>query len=131
MAGTGVVAIVLAMVKLVAFTSLTAPATASTIGEVSVPDTVGMAEASADAAIAAAAMLSGAVAPDAEVAGEAAEADVIGVVTVATARADESGGASGVAAVTAAMSDGCPELASAEASEVFSDFVCFDGFPAA
>lgn|GEM_PF-3767365 len=129
MAGTGVVAIVLAMVKLVAFTSLTAPATASTIGEVSVP--AGMADAFADAAIAAAAMLSGAVAPDAEFAGEAAEAGVIGVVTVATARADESGGVSGVAAVTAAMSDVCPELASAEASEVFSDFVCFDGFPAA
>ncbi|MBN9001037.1 MAG: hypothetical protein J0H75_02865 [Rhizobiales bacterium] len=89
-------AIVLAMVKLVAFTSL-----------------------------------SGAVAPDAEFAGEAAETGVIGVVTVATARADESGGASGVVAVTAAMSDVCPELASAEASEVFSDFVCFDGFPVA
>ena len=122
------------MVKLVAFTSLTAPATASTIGEVSLPDAVGIADASAEAAIAAAAMLSGALVADPEIVGEAAGVGAVaagGAVTVATAIADGSSGTSGVVTVAAPMSEVCSELASGESSEVFPDFVWFDGFPAA
>lgn len=122
----------MAMVKLVAFTSLAAPATASTIGEVSVPGAVGIADASADAAIAAAAMLSGAEPAGAEVAGEAAGAGVVvvgGAVAAATMMADGSCGAFGVETVAVSMPKVVPDLAS-ESSAVFSDFACFDGFPA-
>lgn len=114
----------MAMVKLVAFTSLAAPATASTIGEVSLPD------ACAEAAIAAAAMLSGAVVADPEGAGEAAGAGVAGAVTIATAMADGSSGMSGVEAVAVPASGVCPDVASTESSEVVPDLVCFDGFSA-
>jgi hypothetical protein len=120
-------------VKLVVFTSLTAPATASTIGEVSLPDAVGIADASAEAAIAAAAMLSGALVADPEIVGEAAGVGAVaagGAVTVATAIADGSSGTSGVVTVVEPTSEVCSELASGESSEVFPDFVCFDGFPA-
>ncbi|MGB3445087.1 MAG: hypothetical protein WBA48_00125 [Xanthobacteraceae bacterium] len=92
------------------------------------PDAVGIADASAEAAIAAVAMLNGAVA-DPEAAGEAAGAGVVGAVT--TAIADGSSGTSGVESVAAPMSEVCPDLASAGSSEVFPDFVCFDGFAAA
>lgn len=121
------------MVKLVAFTSLAAPATASTIGEVSVPDAVGIADASADAAIAAAAMLSGAVVADPEVDGGAVGVGVVavgGAVAAATMMADGSCGMFGVETVAVSVSEVLSVLVSVESPAVFSDFACFDGFPA-
>ncbi|MGX9391832.1 hypothetical protein ACWX0K_00395 [Nitrobacteraceae bacterium UC4446_H13] len=132
-AGTGVVAMVLAMVKLVAFTSPAAPATASMIGEVSLPDGVGIADACAEAAIAAAAMLSGGAEADPEAADDAAGVGVAvvgGAVTAVATMADGSTGTSGAEA-GAATSEVCLRLASAGSSEVFPDLVCFDGFPVA
>lgn len=123
----------MAMVKLVAFTSLAAPATASTIGEVSVPAAVGIADASADAAIAAAAMLSGAVPADPEFAGDAAGAGVVvegGTVAAVAMMADGSCGMFGVETVAVSVSEVLSVLASVESPAVFSDFACFDGFPA-
>jgi hypothetical protein len=132
-AGTGVVAIVLAMVKLVAFTSPAAPETASAIGDVALPDGVGIADACAEVAIAAAAMLSGAAVADPEAAGEVAGvgvAAVAGAGTAAIMMADGSTGTSEVEAGVASTSEVFPELASVESSAVFPDLVCFDGFAA-
>lgn len=126
-------AIVLAIVKLVAFTSLAAPATASTIGEVSVPDAVGIADTCAEVAMAAAAMLKGAVLADPEAVGEAVGGGVAagGAVAAATMMADGSCGTSGVATVALSVSEGFAEAASAESPSVLPDFACFEGFPAA
>jgi hypothetical protein len=121
------------MVKLVAFTSLAASATASTIGEVSSADAVGIADACAELAIAAAAILNGEVVVDPAVVGEAGVdvATAGGTGTAAPATATGSGEMSGADVVAGSVSEAWSEWASTESSETFPSFICFGGFPAA
>ncbi|MBN8962601.1 MAG: hypothetical protein J0H71_15820 [Rhizobiales bacterium] len=118
------------MVKLVAFTSLAAPATASTIAEVSPLEAVGIADACAEVAIAAAAMLNGAVLADPEpCCGDVGTGAVSETVVATTAMAVGSNVISGADAIAASASVVRPELAFAESSAAFTDFVCFDDLP--
>ncbi len=106
--------IVLAIVKLVAFTSPAAPSTASTTEEVLPLAAAGIADACAEVAIAAAAMLSGPAVADPGVAWAdvGTGAGAMGeTVAAATAIAVGSNEASEAEVVAAPASVACPELA--------------------